>query len=93
MPKEDLVIYLYVPWQLGIELTGKKSDQKYLQGQKDIEEKDLKNRVESEKMYLQFAKQYKHWVKIDCVKNGKILSPELLHQKIISILKKKGYIT
>lgn len=93
MPKEDLVIYLYVPWQKGIELSEKKSNQKYLQGNKDIEEKDLENRKESEKMYLKFAFENKHWIKIDCVENNKILPPESIHKKIISILQNKKYIS
>jgi len=46
-----------------------------------------------EKMYLLMIKKNKHWVKIDCVKNGKILSPEVIHQKILGILRKKGYIS
>ncbi|MBI5127108.1 nucleoside 2-deoxyribosyltransferase [Candidatus Roizmanbacteria bacterium] len=93
MPKENIVIYLYVPWKIGIKLTEKKSDQKYLQGNKDIEEKDLKNRIESEKMYLRFASENKHWVKIDCVENGKILAPDIINRKILDILRKKGYIS
>lgn len=86
IPKEDLVIYLYVPWQVGIELTKKKTSQeKFLQGKKDITE-DAKHRANAEKMYLQLAKKYKHWVKVDCVQNGKLLSKEEIHRKIIKIL-------
>lgn len=92
MPKEDLVIYLYVPWQISMKLTEKKNNREYLKGNHDIEEKDLKNRIESEKMYLNFFSENKHWVKIDCVDNGKILPPEIIHKKILGILKKKGYI-
>lgn len=93
MPKEDLVIFLYVPWQIGIKLSEKKlNQQKYLQGKQDIEEKDIKNRIESEKLYLEFSKKYRHWVKIDCVVNNKILPPEIIHQKIIEVLKKKKII-
>lgn len=93
MPKEDLVIYLYVPWKLGIELTKKKNDRGYLKGNKDIEEKDIKNRVESEKMYLNFAKENRIWSKIDCVENGKVLPPQIIHQKVLDILRKKGFIS
>ncbi len=93
MPKEDLVIYLYVPWKIGIELSDKKiNDQKYLQGKKDIEEKNLKNRIESEKMYLEFSNKYRHWVKIDCLENNRLLSPQIINQKIIKILKEKKII-
>jgi len=90
MPKEDLVIYLYVPWKIGIKLTEKKNDRRYLKGNKDIEEKDLKNRIESEKLYLKFSSENKHWVKIDCVEDGKIIPPEVIHQKILEILRKKA---
>ncbi len=93
MPKEDLVIYLYVPWQIGMKLSEKKSfSQKYLKGKQDIEEKDIRNRIESEKLYLEFSKKYRHWVKIDCVINNNILPPKIIHQKIIEVLKKKKMI-
>jgi len=94
VPKENLVIYLYVPWKVGIDLTTKKDSRGYLKGKsQDIEEKDLKNRVESEKMYLNFANTNKNWVKLDCVENGKILSIEVIHQKILDILRQKKYIS
>lgn len=87
LPKENLVVYLYVPWQAGLELTSKKSTRNYLKGQtQDIAEKDLKHRVNSEKMYLDLAKKYKHWHKIDCVIEGNILPIDTIHHKIISLL-------
>lgn len=90
IPKEDLVIYLYVPWQIGWQLTKKKEKREYLQGKTmDIQEKDLDYRKKVEEMYLNLASRYKHWVKIDCVVKGKILPPEVIHQKIISLLKEK----
>jgi len=93
MPKENIVIYLYVPWKIGMSLTTKKENRRYLKGEKqDIAEKDLHHRATSEKMYFELTTKNKHWVKIDCVENGKILSSEIIHQKILSVLKKKGYI-
>lgn len=90
MPKENLVIYLYVPWKIGMNLTLKKKTRDYLKGKKqDIAEKDLKHRIASEKMYIELAKTYKHWVKIDCVINGKLLPPGEIHLKIIKVLKDK----
>ncbi len=89
IPKENIVIYLYVPWQIGQKLTEKKGDRNYLNGKKDIEEKDIKNRINSEKTYLHLAKKYKHWVKIDCVVDNKILSPKEIHQKVLTELAKK----
>ena len=85
IPKEDVVIYLYVPWEIGLKLTTKKGTREYLKGKEDIHEKDLDFRKASEAMYLELAKRYKHWVKIDCIENGKLLTPENIHQKIIDI--------
>ncbi len=93
IPKEDLVIYLYVPWQIGEELTENKGKRDYLMGMtKDIYEKDINHRLLAEKMYLALSKKYRHWIKIDCVKNNKILPPEIIHQKIITVLKSKKFI-
>ena len=93
MHKENAVIYLYVPWKIGMSLTTKKEQRRYLKGKKqDIAEKDLHHRIASEKMYLELTASNKHWVKLDCVEDGKILSPEVIHQRILEILRKKGFI-
>jgi len=92
IPKEDLVIYLHVPWQVGLELTAKKGERKYLLGKKDIHEKDIKFRKKVEKMYLHLAKIKKNWVVINCVEKNKIISKEDIHKKIIEILVDKKII-
>ncbi len=87
MPKEDIVIYLYVPWEIGLYLTKNKPVRHYLSGENaDIHEKDLQYRQAVEKTYLDLSKRYTHWEKIDCIKNGKILPPRTIHQKIIETL-------
>ncbi len=92
IPKEDIVIYLYVPWEIGLKLTTKKGERGYLKGKEDIHEKDLDFRKASEEMYLQLAKRYRHWVKIDCIEDGKLLSPEVIHKKIVEVLKNRNII-
>ncbi|MBW7960677.1 hypothetical protein H3C65_04290 [Patescibacteria group bacterium] len=93
MPKENIVIYLYVPWKIGMTLTSTKTDRRYLKGQKqDIAEKDVSHRIASEQMYLNLASKNRHWVKIDCVVGGRLLSEEAIHKKIVEILKTKGYL-
>lgn len=82
MPRPDLVIYLYVPWQIGLRLTAKKAGRRgYVKGF-DIAEKDLKHRQEAEKMYLYLAKKQKKWVKINCAKEGKILPVEEIFERV-----------
>jgi dTMP kinase len=89
MPRPDLVIYLYVPWQIGLQLTAKKADKRgYVKGA-DLAEKDIKHRQEAEKMYLYLAKTQKNWIKIDCVKNRKILPVGEIHEKIKKIIMNK----
>lgn len=93
IPKENLVIYLYVPWQIGLSLTQNKPARAYLEGKtSDIHEQNIDYRKSVEKMYLHFSTFYKHWVKIDCCQNGKILPRQVIHQKILQVLKEKGYI-
>ncbi len=93
IPREDIVIYLYVPWKIGYELTVQKADRKYSNGSLDIAEKDVKHRIESEAMYLRLSRERNNWVKIDCVDtNGILLSKEEIHAKIISSLQEKRII-
>ncbi|OGK10397.1 hypothetical protein A2767_02540 [Candidatus Roizmanbacteria bacterium RIFCSPHIGHO2_01_FULL_35_10] len=93
IPKENIVIYLQVPWQTGIKLTKNKLVRKYLLGnKKDIHEENDIYRQKVEKMYLSLAKRYKHWVKIDCEADKKLLSPEKIHKKVLTILKEKSVI-
>ena len=93
IPKEDLVIYLYVPWQIGLSLTQKKPVRRYLKGENaDIQEKDLLYRKDVEKMFLDLAKKYKSWVKIDCVVDDKLLSPAEIHKQVIQVLQERKII-
>ncbi len=88
IPREDIVIYLHVPWQIGIELTKGKGERAYLGKRKDILEADEKHRQESEDMYLTLVKQRSNWVALECVENGKILSKEAIHKKVLEVIRK-----
>ncbi len=92
IPREDVVIYLHVPWQIGMELTKKKGDRAYLGARSDILESDLTHRKASEAMYLSLAKTRKNWALIECAEEGKILSKEDIHEKILAVLRKKKII-
>lgn len=92
IPREDIVIYLHVPWQIGKELTKKKGERAYLGARKDILEADMAHRQESERMYLGLAKKRKNWVALECVENGAILSKEAIHRKVLDILTQRHLI-
>lgn len=88
MPKEDIVIYLYVPPEISDKLILQKA--KVYRGKKkrDIEE-GLEYQRKVTKQYLRLVKKYDHWVKIDCTdKQGKLLSIKKVHQKVLQALKK-----
>ena len=78
IPKPDLVLFLYVPLVFAQILIAKKKKDQY--------EKNVNYLKKVESMYLETVKTNKDWVKIDCVENKKILSPEIIHQKILDKL-------
>jgi dTMP kinase len=90
IPREDVVIYLYVPWKIGYGLTLKKESRNYMKGKLDIAESDMNHRKVTEAMYLKLAKERKNWILIPCVsKDGILLSKEIIHQAIVKSLKDK----
>lgn len=91
LPKEDLVIYLYVPVDVSQKLLEKKGLRKYTKG-KDKAEADVKHQKRSIQMYRSFCKKYKHWVEIKCVEKGKLLSIDEVHERIKIVLKDKKII-
>jgi len=93
LPKEDIMIYLHVPASISAQLILKKGKRDYLGGKtKDIHEQNFNYLLNTEKMYLKLCQKYPHWVKIDCVENQQLLSKELIHQQIITVLKQRKLI-
>jgi dTMP kinase len=92
LPKEDLVIFLYVPVEISQKLIEKKEgkERKYVKGQKkDIYEADVQYQRDVLKLYLELAKKNKHWEVIKCVDSkGKLFSIEQVHKKIVKVMKK-----
>ncbi|MBI4058492.1 hypothetical protein HY408_01865 [Candidatus Gottesmanbacteria bacterium] len=95
IPREDLVIFLYVPFTVSQKLLDTKKARKYMGNhkRKDIHEANKVLMREVEKIYLDFAKRFRHWVKIDCVRNGAMLTKTEIHQRILMILKGKKIIS
>jgi dTMP kinase len=94
IPKEDLVIFLYVPYGIASRLMDSKKNRKYLGNgkKKDIHESNIPLMKKVEDVYLGYCRRFPHWVKVDCTKNGEILSREAIHEKIKGILKRKRII-
>lgn len=98
IPKPDLTFILKVPPEISQPLTGKITDKEksakkksYLGRKKmDIHEKDLTHLVQAEKSYLEAVKEFpRDFTVIDCLKDGRLLSPDLIHQKVWSIVRSK----
>jgi len=90
LPKPDISIILHVTPKISQELVDKKGEREYLHGKRrDIHEDDLNHLKDAEQAYLQIAKTFKEYKLVECVKNDKILKPQIIHQKIWQIIKNK----
>ncbi len=82
IPKPDLVIYLYVPLEVTLQLLETKDSRNYI-GKKDKDgvEKDVQYLTNSVNEYTRLAGEYPEWEKIDCSDKGGILPVEAISQK------------
>ncbi len=90
LPKEDVVIFLYVPVEISQKLIEQKAKREYTKGKKkDINEANVAYQKEVLNLYLELSKKYKHWEVIKCVDSrGKLLSIEEVHARIVKVLSK-----
>lgn len=83
LPRPDLVLYLYVPPKISQKLVDKKHKRGYLgDSKRDIQEKNLKHLTLATKQCLRLIKSKNNWIKINCIQNEKILTPEIISQKV-----------
>lgn len=95
LPREDLLIYLYVPHKNGKKLLKNKdrSQRIYKNGKvRDIVESNTKYLTDSEEAYLDLLERFDHWIKIDCTENDKILPKIKIHDKIVLELTSRHFI-
>jgi dTMP kinase len=94
LPKEDVVLFLYVPVEISQKLLEQKNKREYMGGKKkDINEADVKYQKDVLKLYLELAKKNPHWEVIKCVDGrGKLLAIPKVHMKVITALKKHGIV-
>ena len=82
IPKPDAVFYLNVPIPTVMKLIKGRSRKK------DVHEKDVKFLENSRKSALWLAKTQKGWIKIDCMRGDKLMSREVIHEKVYEKVKK-----
>ncbi len=96
IPKPDIILVLKTSASLAKKMAPRITDEEkkkkrisYLGSRtRDIHEKDLKHLTQALNSYLEVAKKFpKDYKIIECLKNNKLLSSEIIHQKIIRIVK------
>lgn len=80
LPKPDLVLFLYMPYQYTIELRNKREEAS------DDVEKDVEYLKNAEETYSLMAKKYNYDI-IYCVKDDKIRSIEDINNELYNIVK------
>ncbi len=87
--KPDLIVYLDVPHNIGQQLVDKKERRGYIKGKKrDIHEENSNHLINARLQALRLVKQNKSWIKINCLKNGELLTPEKISDLVWDGIKK-----
>lgn len=93
--REDLLIYLSVPPELGQKLVLQKGKRKYIgnKNKHDIHESNLAYLKRVEQIYLRLVDRFDYWLKIDCLdKKGNLKTRQEIHHLILQVLKKRKII-
>lgn len=92
IPRPDAIMFLNVPIEVTLKLMnerrGKEDNKGKHKGEKDLAEENEKHLNESRESGLEIIKKNNNWKKIDCTKNGELMTREDIHQKVYEIFKK-----
>lgn len=90
IPKPDLVVYLDVPIQITQKLLkgkAKSRKKRYLNGKKDLHESDYSHLENAKKSALDLVGKFNNWARIDCSRNGKLMTKKEINNLIYKKLK------
>lgn len=83
IPQADINIFLHVPVEMALQLVDQKGQREYIgEKKRDLHEADLKQEQNAEKVYAQLAKMIPNSAMIECAPDGKLMTPEQVHEKI-----------
>jgi dTMP kinase len=91
IPRPDVVFYLNLSLPLILNLIkerNKNTKRSYVGKKKDIVEGDIEYLTNSHKSAVWLAKTQSEFIQIECSEKGKILSREIIHEKIYEEIKK-----
>jgi len=87
-PRPDMVIFLSVDPEVGQRLVAEKATREYTKGKShDTHEADLDHLRKASETY-NYVVDKLGWVKIDCMKDGDIISPEEIHEIVYAEVQK-----
>jgi dTMP kinase len=99
IPKPDFTFLLKTSPEFSLKLSNKITNQEKIARRKaylkdsetmDIHEKDRKHLSNALESFLQATEEFpENFEIIECIENGNLLSPEIIHQKIWEIIKKQ----
>lgn len=90
IPREDLVIYLDLPWNIAMQKSEEKllkgSGHDYLKGKADIHEISEEHRRSTAETYAELQSSSSHWCTVSCTDaHGEQRTPEQIHADIVQI--------
>jgi dTMP kinase len=90
IPRPNAIFYLHVPLPFVKKMLrerNKNSSREYLGKKKDVHEKDPTFMKNSSESALWLAETQPNWVKIDCIKDNQMRTPEDIHKEIYDKIK------
>jgi len=85
IPRPNVIVYLDVPLEVTRKLMEKENKDKkkrYQKGKKDAHESDPRHLERAKKSAMKMIKEKNNWIKIDCTKNGELLSIKEIHEMV-----------
>lgn len=90
IPRPDLIIYLYLPYEVSQKMVDKKKARGYTKKKRDIHERNDEFLSRVQKEYLRLAKKEGNWTMIDCRDDaGGVLPPKKITEKIFDVISKR----
>lgn len=89
IPRPDLIIYLYLPYERSQEMVDKKGERRYTDKKRDIHESNSDYLAQVEKEYLKLADDNPEWRIIDCSAPEGILPVPEITKKIFQAIEKE----
>lgn len=94
LPKEDLVVYFYVPVATAQRMVDRKEQRSYITERRDIHERNAAYLQAVNDQYLNLCGTEPNWVAFDVAdpETGELLDPEIIHLGLVNFLKERGFL-